>query len=142
MDRVIVAEKLESLRRCVTRIDQRRPNDADTLKGDVDLQDILTLNLTRAVQIAVDIGAHVLASTGAAAPETMGEAFRQLGEQGIISTDLAERMVAAVGFRNVAVHSYRSIDWDIVFAISRDHLDDFRAFASSVAKLLDDVPDG
>jgi len=59
----------------------------------------------------------------------MGQAFRQLAEADRIPNALAERMIAAVGFRNVAVHSYRSINWDIVHTISHDHLDDFRTFA-------------
>ena len=62
----------------------------------------------------------------------MGQAFRQLSEAGIISQELAERMIAAVGFRNVVVHSYRQIDWNIVHAICNEQLDDFRSFAGHV----------
>ncbi|HWU75333.1 MAG TPA: HepT-like ribonuclease domain-containing protein [Rhodanobacter sp.] len=35
----------------------------------------------------------------------------------------------AVGFRNLAVHSYSSIDWAIVHAIATRHLDDFARLA-------------
>lgn len=48
---------------------------------------------------------------------------------GIIDSDLCGRMKAAVGFRNVAVHNYQKIDWDIVHAITWRYLDDFRDFA-------------
>ncbi|MES1944117.1 hypothetical protein PC39_08379 [Salinisphaera sp. PC39] len=37
-----------------------------------------------------------------------------------------------MGFRNVAVHNYQKIDWDIVHAITWQHLDDFRRFAQAV----------
>lgn len=137
MDETIIIEKLESLRRCVRRIEEKRPASVDKLKSDPDLQDIISLNLTRAVQVAVDIATHILADSSQPAPENMGQAFHQLAEMGIIPQALAARMISAVGFRNVAVHSYRSINWDIVHTISHDQLDDFQTFARSVSKFLD-----
>ncbi|MBX3629651.1 MAG: hypothetical protein KF908_06975 [Nitrosomonas sp.] len=50
MDTVVLAEKLESLRRCIRRIEDKKPVHVNHLKQDIDLQDILVLNLTRAVQ--------------------------------------------------------------------------------------------
>lgn len=55
---------------------------------------------------------------------------------GVIDAGLARRMRGAVGFRDIAVHNYQSVDWAIVFAISHDGLDDFRAFAAAMAALL------
>jgi uncharacterized protein YutE (UPF0331/DUF86 family) len=54
------------------------------LQEDFDLQDIVSLNLTRAVQMAVDIGAHMVSAQTQAAPATMGETFDQLGRMGVI----------------------------------------------------------
>lgn len=56
MDTVVLVEKLESLRRCIRRIEAKKPDNADQLKQDIDLQDILVLNLTRAILLSVDIG--------------------------------------------------------------------------------------
>ena len=61
MDREVVAEKLESLRRCLQRVSEKCPPDVETLLRDFDLQDILALNLSRAVQLCVDIAAHLVA---------------------------------------------------------------------------------
>ena len=46
-------------------------------------------------------------------------------------------MKKAVGFRNIAVHNYESINWAIVFAIATEHLKDFEEFAAAVARLSD-----
>lgn len=133
MDRVVVDQKLESLRRCVARVMAKRPASVAALVADVDAQDVIVLNLSRAVQICVDITMHYLASADSAVPQTMGQAFELLALEGVIDTALAERLRRAVGFRNLAVHSYDTIDWALVFAISSDQLDDFRAFAKSFA---------
>lgn len=68
MDKLILAEKLEALRRCVQRVEARRPDSVQALQADVDRQDILALNLTRAVQLCVDAAGIVgrFRATGAA----------------------------------------------------------------------------
>ena len=56
MDRRVIEQKLETLRYCVKRVAERCPENADTLARDPDSQDIIALNLSRAVQQCVDIG--------------------------------------------------------------------------------------
>ncbi len=132
MDTTVVHEKLESLRRSLERIRQKRPQSANALSHDLDAQDILSVNLTRAVQLCVDIASHVLVETDQPPPSTMGQSFDRLADVGLITESLAARMKAAVGFRNIAIHSYREIDWDIVHAIATDHLSDFEDFARAI----------
>ena len=97
------------------------------------MQDIIALNLQRAIQLCVDLAAHVIADTAARAPSTMAENFEILKNLSVIGPELATRLTKAVGFRNIAVHSYQDIDWKIVFHICRDNLGDFRALAKAVA---------
>ena len=132
MDREVIEQKIESLRRCVERVHQKCPATAAALAGDPDSQDILTLNLSRAVQLCVDIGAHLIAEHNKPAPDTMGQTFDVLAEMGVISAELAVRMKKAVGFRNIAVHNYEAIDWEITHAIATRHMNDFAEFAAAV----------
>jgi uncharacterized protein YutE (UPF0331/DUF86 family) len=137
MDRELVEAKLESLRRCIERITTKAPASAESLARDPDLQDIIALNLQRAVQLCVDLAAHVIADTQARVPSTMAENFDILKELKIISPTLADRMTKAVGSRNIAVHSYQDIDWAIVFQICRNNLNDFQQFAQAVTARLE-----
>jgi len=130
----VLANKIESLRRCIARIEQKRPSSADDLRKSADLQDIMVINLERAVQVCVDIAAHLISSRGGAVPGTMAEAFSALATANVITPATAERMQKAVGFRNIAVHEYEKINWDIVFKIVTIHLEDFRQFAREVLK--------
>jgi uncharacterized protein YutE (UPF0331/DUF86 family) len=70
MDREVIEQKLESLRRCLQRVAEKCPPDPATLGRDPDLQDIVTLNLTRAVQLCVDLGAHLIADLDVLPPDT------------------------------------------------------------------------
>ncbi|MDH4393530.1 MAG: DUF86 domain-containing protein [Aquabacterium sp.] len=125
--------KLEALRHCLARLRARRPATAAVLAMDEDAQDVLVLNLSRAVQLCVDIAAHRLAESSLPVPATMGEAFASLAIGGTIDAELASRLRRAVGFRNIAVHNYESIDWDIVFTLAGEPLADFEAFAAAVS---------
>lgn len=137
MDRELIEEKLESLRRCVRRVEEKRVSSVGELEADLDTQDIISVNLTRAVQLCVDVAAHIVAETGQPSPETMGEAFDRLHDVGVLPEPLAQRLKGAVGFRNVVIHAYRSIDWTIVHTITHERLDDFRTYARLVLQHLD-----
>ena len=132
MDKQVLEQKLESLRCCVQRVETKIPKEVTTLATDVDLQDIVSLNLSRAVQICVDIGAHLIAGMDVAAPDTMGQTFDLLAQQGVLRSSLATRLKKAVGFRNIAVHNYERINWEIVYSIATLHLHDFSDFARAV----------
>lgn len=136
MDRQVIGQKLESLRVCVQRIEDKCPPDATTLASDPDLQDIITINLTRAVQLCVDVGANAIAGLDVPPPNTMGETFDRLASAGLISESLATELKRAVGFRNIAIHNYETIDWQIVHNIARHRLGDFREFAAAMAEHL------
>ena len=121
MNSVVIASKLESLRRCLDRITSKKPDTLDQLLEDIDMQDILALNLERSIQLCVDIANHILASSDDSPAMSMAESFERLSEKEIISQELAANLRRAVGFRNLSVHAYDKIDWNLVWTnIERD----------------------
>lgn len=132
MDRGLRDNKLESLRRCIERIKAKRPDSPDSLREDYDLQDILAVNLQRAVQLSVDLAVGIIAGLDVPAPETMARGFDILADQGVISELTARRMKKAVGLRNIAVHQYCEVDWDIVFNVAHKNVEDFEQYAREI----------
>jgi uncharacterized protein YutE (UPF0331/DUF86 family) len=137
MDKDVVLNKLESLRRCLKRVQDKTPGSVDLLVEDYDLQDIIVLNLERAIQTCVDIGLHIISDLEIPVPETMAQTFETLKKAGCLDEAIADRMAKSVGFRNTAVHAYQEIDWDIVYCIITEHLDDFRDFSRQILKLTE-----
>jgi uncharacterized protein YutE (UPF0331/DUF86 family) len=132
MDSVVLDKKIDSILRCLERIEQRIPATEDEFMLDYDAQDVVVLNITRAVQLSVDIATHLLSAGEGAVPETMSDAFLKLQRQGTISQRVAEKMKKSVGYRNVAVHSYDDIDLSITYSIAKDHLQDFKEFIREI----------
>lgn len=137
MDKDVVLNKLESLRRCLKRVQDKTPESCDILIDDYDLQDIIALNLERSVQLSVDIGLHIISDLEVQVPDTMAKTFVVLKQANCLDGAVADRMIKAVGFRNTAVHAYQEIDWNIVYRIITEHLDDFRDFSRQVLGFID-----
>ncbi len=131
VDRDLVLAKVETLERCLARIhvaQERAGLDA------LDRQDIVVINLQRAVQAMLDLAAHVVAREGLGVPDELAASFELLKRAGILHDDLADRMRRMTGFRNVAVHEYRKLDPAIVDSIVRHRLGDLRAFAKAIVE--------
>lgn len=132
MDKDVIAAKIEIIRKTLERIRTNTPNSYEELFEHYDAQDIISLNLERAVQASVDIAAHIIAETELQPAQTMSDSFSCLEKQRIITKETSERMKKAVGFRNISVHNYQSIDWLIVYSICTKHLIDFEDFAKQI----------
>lgn len=133
MTRDLLESKIETILRYLRRIKDHTPNSVNELSDDSDDQDIISLNLERAIQACVDIASHIIAELPDVAPaQTMSESFALLAKHHIISEHTSERLKRAVGFRNISVHDYQAIDWNIVFMICTKHLSDFETFIKEI----------
>ncbi|MBC7624408.1 MAG: DUF86 domain-containing protein [Aeromicrobium sp.] len=56
-----------------------------------------------------------------------------------MDSELALKLVSAVGFRNISVHEYAEVDWRIVIGVATTGLDDLRAFGRWAAELVGDA---
>lgn len=127
----MVTAKIAVIERCLARIEEVRGERRKDLSL-VDVDDITALNLQRSVQAGIDLANHVVASEGYGVPDSTAGAFSLLAERGVIDRDLADRLRRMVGFRNIAIHDYKTIDPAIVEAIVRDHLGDLRSLGRAV----------
>ena len=132
MDKLILEKKVDSILRCLNRIHDRIPDSEYDFLRDLDAQDVVILNLTRAVQLCVDIATHILSTTNQPVPSTMAEAFISLERINIISAEIADKMKRSVGYRNVAIHNYDDIDLSITYDIANNHLGDFKEFIKQI----------
>ena len=132
MNSIVIKAKLESLRRCLDRITSKKPDTLNQLLEDIDMQDILALNLERSIQLCVDIANHILSSLDDAPAMSMAESFERLSEKEIISKEMAGNLRRAVGFRNLSVHAYDKIDWNLVWTNFESDLRDLVQFVEII----------
>ncbi len=134
VDRAVLAEKIASVRDAVARIREVLPRSSDALLEDRTRREIVILNLFVALQDCLALAAHWLADAGLDVPQSYAEVFRRLGQRGVIDSELAARLAAAAGLRNLVAHRYGALDWQRIHAFAATRLDDLLAFCEALAR--------
>ena len=89
-----------------------------------------------ACEAVLDVALHVIADQGYTQATSYRNAVEVLGEEGMIDSDLSERLKRWMGFRNILVHLYLQIDHGRVFDAIQEDLGDLEEFAARMARLL------
>jgi uncharacterized protein YutE (UPF0331/DUF86 family) len=106
----VLARKIGRLRDYLGALDAHQGRSADEIAGDpYEVERLLEL----LVQVGVDALSHLLVLRGRSA-SSYRDTFLQAGEAGLVDPDLAERLADAAGLRNVLVHLYEEIDYEVV----------------------------
>lgn len=127
----VILNKVSIIERCLKRVNEEYANTPSNLKN-YTIQDSIVLNIQRACEASIDLAMHIVAEKKLGLPQTSRDAFSFLEENGILSSDLSNRMKAMVGFRNIAVHDYQELNLVILQNILEAHLDDFTKYTKII----------
>lgn len=128
----VIINKLETIKRCIGRVNEEYFGFEDEFYENYTKQDSIILNLERLSQATIDISTHIVRVEKFGIPKTSREVFVLLEENKILSKDISHSMQKMVGFRNLAVHDYQNLNLDIVVAIVTNHLKDFDRFIKEI----------
>lgn len=131
----VILNRAASVERCLQRVLEEYRGHEDSLDTDRTRQDALVLNLLRACETSIDLAMHVVRLHRLGAPQSSRHAFELLHEAGLLDAELTERMKAMVGFRNVAVHAYRTLDTAILRDIVEHRLEQFTRYTAALLRL-------
>jgi uncharacterized protein YutE (UPF0331/DUF86 family) len=136
VDKDILWSKISSLQKHVDRIKAKREVELQQFLQDLDRQESVLFNLQMAVQNCIDLAAHIVAEEGLGVAGSTNELFYLLEEQGYIGQELTEKMIRAVGFRNLIVHEYGKLDLEVVFRVSHEDVEDLERFCRELGELF------
>ena len=126
----IVINKAGIIERSLRRVlEEYRADPALTLYTHIDA---LTLNLERACQAAIDVAIHICSTQRLGIPQTSSDAFKLLEKAGLLHKETTKKMISMVGFRNIAVHEYQTMDMNILRTIA-EH--DWKSLVDYLAQL-------
>ncbi|MBK5446672.1 DUF86 domain-containing protein [Peribacillus sp. TH16] len=127
----VILNKISVIERCINRVKDVYANDPKNLK-DYTKQDSIILNIQRACESSIDLAMHIVAEQRLGLPQTSRDAFDMLQTHSIIDENIAKRLKAMVGFRNIAVHDYQTLNLDILEKIVDNHLGDFTDYTKQI----------
>jgi uncharacterized protein YutE (UPF0331/DUF86 family) len=95
---------------------------------DIKLQRFTERTLQIAIEAMLDIAHHIISDEKYREPDSYADAFTVLHENGILDESFLKTVKQMAQFRNKLVHSYESIDQEILFTIvihKRQDIEDF-----------------
>jgi uncharacterized protein YutE (UPF0331/DUF86 family) len=105
----VVINKVQSIQRCVRRAREGYAQ-AENFITDYTRQNAAMLNVLRACELSIDLAAFVISRRKLGVPTSSREASELLRDAGLISSQLCDRLLKMVGFRNIALYAYQSLD--------------------------------
>ena len=118
-----------TIERRVARAREEYAADPDGFAKNFSRQDAAILNIQRACEPALDMGLHIIRRERLGVTQSARDCFTLLAQAHWLTPAVAEQMKRMVGFRNVAVHDYQSLQLPITLNILTLHLDDFLVFS-------------
>jgi uncharacterized protein YutE (UPF0331/DUF86 family) len=134
VDKAVLAKRIAGIRDAVARIKLMLPATAEEFAADRTAREVVILNLFVALQDTLALAVHWLADEGSDVPQAYRDVFTALGAGGVLPLDLATRLAAASGLRNLVAHQYGTLDWTRIHAIATTELDDLLQFCRELAQ--------
>ncbi len=125
----VLINKAATIERCVARAREEYAADPESFAHNFSHQDAAILNIQRACEAALDMGQHIIRRERLGVTQSARDTFNLLAQAHWLTPAVAEQMKRMVGFRNVAVHDYQSLQLPITLNILTLHLDDFLVFS-------------
>ncbi len=135
MNKDIVLNKSAIIERCIARIHEEYEGREENLEN-YTKQDSIILNIQRAIEASIDLAMHLVSDNALGIPQNTRDAFELLYRNDLIDFDLSNKLKVMIGFRNIAVHEYQSLDLEIVKNIINKNLADIIEFKEKIIKLL------
>lgn len=139
LDAEVIAARLRLLADTLADLSALRDVDAERLRAEPLTRAAAERLLQVAVDLAVDVNAHISVARLGRAPATGRESFVAAAEAGALEGPLAERLAPAAGLRNVLVHRYTDIRVDLVAGAVAELLELLPTYIEQVASFLRDA---
>ena len=136
VDKDLILAKAGSVKSHLNRVLEKRNVDLDNFIKDIDRQESILFNIQTAVQNCIDIAAHIISEESFGVPGSITEMLYILEKNGYLDNDLTQKMVKAVGFRNLIVHEYGKIELEQVYEIAQNDINDLNEYLKAIFKKL------
>ncbi len=137
IDRALILSKLDRLRQYLRYLKELQKSSLEDFIKDFKLSGATERYLQLAIENIVDIGNEIISSLQLRRPERYRDIPYILSESNIISKTFAETIASMIGFRNLLVHNYASINLNLVYEFLQTRLADFEIFIKYIVKWLE-----
>ena len=132
----LVHQRFQDIRDSLARLDVIAQEPLEVFLADQDMRDVASYRLLVAIEAAIQLCFHISAHRVQRVPEGYADCFAVLGETGVVPQELSRRLQQMARFRNMLVHVYWDVDYERIYTMLQENLDDLRAFVQALGELL------
>lgn len=132
----LVRTRCQEIEESLERLERIKRKPKEEFLKDPDLKDIACYRLLVAMEAALGLCYHVSAKHLKKVPEEYAECFAILAGVGLIPTDLSEKLQKMARFRNLLVHMYWKVDYNTLYELIQNNLNDLRQFSKAIVALI------
>ena len=136
LNQEIIRSRCQEIEDSLKRLEQIKGKSKEEFLKDSDMQDIACYRLLIAIEASLNLCYHVAAKKLKKVPGEYAECFTFLVDAKIIDPELGSRLQRMARFRNLLVHMYWKVNFDTLYEIIHNQLDDLRHFSQMIASLI------
>jgi uncharacterized protein YutE (UPF0331/DUF86 family) len=136
VDKHLILRKFATLEEYLSQMNEYANISLKDYADDWKIQRIVERTLQMMIETCLDISSHIISDEKLRVPETYADMFRILVQNSILEEPHLEAFEKMAKFRNIVVHDYEKINPEIVVAILRNNLQDFKGFQTSIIMYL------
>ena len=134
--REVITAKIAHAEENLSRLKIKKDMSLSEFLKNFDYQDSVLHNFQVTIQACIDIASHIVSDQGWEIPPFLPGFFDILAEHQVIEDNLAETMRQMVGFRNILVHEYETVDLKKVHHYLQNNLGDFEQYFQAIIMYL------
>lgn len=128
----VIENKISKVKEYARIISGYQKFSLNEIENDITLKGAVERYLYLLTQATIDLAEAIISYKDFRKPTTYSESFEILSEENIISHKLKEKLVKMAGFRNIIAHEYEEIDFDIIYDVLKNKLEDIDEFLNEV----------
>ena len=136
VDEALITTKLSKLRQYQKYLKKLQASTIEEFASDFKAIGAAERYLQVAIECVIDIGNEIISSLQLQRPERYRDIPYILSKAKIIPKTFAETVASMIGFRNLLVHDYASINLNLVYGFLQTKLQDFENFVKYIAKWI------
>lgn len=132
----VIENKISAIEKYLKILVNYKKSSPEEIQNNLTLKGAVERYLYLVTQATIDLAEAIIAFKDFRKPTLYSETFDILKEEGIITDELGEKLVKMVGFRNIVAHAYEKIDFDIIYDVLQNRLEDIEEFIKQVREKL------
>lgn len=131
-----IIHKIEQLREYLKYLQNYQTYSQKEISEDFTLRAAVERYFHLSIECVIDISYMIISDLKLKRPANYRHSIDLLGEQGVIPDEFAYYFAPITGFRNILVHEYAEIDFNLVYKHLQNDLKDLEKFCQYVVQFL------